>query len=174
MAVDLVDCVGSTVTDFMQDAGTKFGTGSLGKTTPSVSYAYDDDGKNKLAKVTLTLSTVSRTAHWAGSGMKDGKPALAPDAANKSAIDRVEAMNKAHEQRHIDTYQTTFDAQKDAVQNRAVGKPISGASAAKDEMLALLLSACEDLHKTEGDMDVTRQGDAFRVVPKPRGPGGCA
>jgi hypothetical protein len=173
MAVDLVDCVGSTVTDFMQDAGTKFGTGSLGKTKPTVSYAYDDDGNNKLAKVTLTLSIVSRTAHWVGSGMKDGKPALAPDAANKNAIDRVEAINKAHEQRHIDTYQSTFDGQKDAVQKRAIGKPVSAKESAKDEMLALLLAACEDLHKTEGDMDVTRQGDAFRVVPKPRGAGGC-
>ena len=89
MAVDLVDCVGSTVTDFMQDAGTKFGTGSLGKTKPTVSYAYDDDGNNKLAKVTLTLSIVSKTAHWAAySGPNPGRHTQAPIATGSGISNR--------------------------------------------------------------------------------------
>jgi hypothetical protein len=122
----------------------------------------------------MTLSITSTTARWTGPGMRNGKRLPQPDAANRNAIDRVEALNRAHEQRHIDTYQWTFNAKKAEIERKFIGKSPSDADAITGEMGQALLDACEALHAKEGLVTVTHQGNAISVSVSPQGPGGCS
>lgn len=173
MGVGLTNIYANTVDDFTAGAAAIFGAGTLGETKPHISVKWSLDENGKITTATMTLTISSTTAHWAGSGKKNGKPLPQPDAANRTAIDRVEALNKAHEQKHIDTYQSTFDAKKAEIEKKYVGKTASEAAAVTAEMGDALLAACEALHKTEGLVTVTHTGDQISVAVSPAGPGGC-
>jgi hypothetical protein len=123
--------------------------------------------------LTLSISITATTAHWAGPSMAGGKQGPQPDAGNKVAINQVETLNRAHEQKHLDDYQATFDSKKDGIEKQMIGKLESQAGSAVTLMRAELKKVCEALHKTEGNIDVTPQGNAFIVTVSARGPGGC-
>jgi hypothetical protein len=161
----------STVQQFTAGAGKLF-HGQYGETKPRVTQSFTSTG-GKIDGLTLSMTIASATAHWAGPGMKDGKPAPQPDPANRHAIDQIEALNRAHEQKHIDTYQAAFDANKDSIEQQFVGKPEAQANAAVAAMNAVLKAACETLHQSEGYIDADLQGDAYVVSVQPAGPGGC-
>ena len=173
MGVGLTNIFASTVDDFADGAAVLFGAGALGETKPHISVNWSLDENSKIESATITLTISSTTAHWAGSGKKNGKPQQQPDAANRTAIDRVEALNKAHEQKHIDTYQSTFDAKKAEIEKKYLGKTAIEAGAVTAEMGDALLAACEALHKTEGLVTVTHTGSQISVSVSPAGPGGC-
>ena len=122
MPVGNTNIFASTVDEFTEGAFAVFGQGTLGETRPRVSASWRRGEDGKITSATLSLTINATTAHWAGSGMRDGRRQPQPDAANRTAIDRVEALNRAHEQRHIDTYQSTFDAHKTEVERLYVGK----------------------------------------------------
>jgi hypothetical protein len=173
MAVSNFNIFASTVDEFSDNAAAEFGPGTLGETKPhvSVNWRLGDDGRITSATMTMTIS--SRTAHWAGSGISNGRHLPQPDAANRTAIDRVEALNRAHEQRHIDTYRSTFDAQRAAIERQYVGRTETEADAVTAQMAQALLDACEALHRTEGLVTVTHTGTQISVAVRPAGPGGC-
>jgi hypothetical protein len=173
MAVALTNIFASTVDEFTENAAAVFGAGTLGETKPRLSFKWSLDENSKIASATVTLSITATTAHWAGPGLSGGKHKPQPDAANKAAIVRVEALNKAHEQKHIDTYQSTFDAKKTAAEKRLIGMTESEAGAVRDELGKALRDACEALHATEGLVTVTTQGATITVTVGPSGPGGC-
>ena len=129
MAVGLTNIFASTVDEFADNAANIFGAGTLGQTNAHVSAKWTLDQNSKIASATLSLSITSTTAHWAGSGIRDGKRLPQPDGMNRTAIDRVEALNKAHEQRHIDTYQSAFNAKKAEIERKFVGKSPDDADA---------------------------------------------
>ena len=168
MAVSLRDVTGSTVNEFMQNAGAIFGAGVLGETKPSLELKWKATN-GAITSATLTLTITSRTAHWSGPGASK----VAPDAANRDAINRIEALNKAHEQRHIDTFQSTFDAKRADIEKKYVGVMTTATDAVTSQMTDALTAACETLHSTEGLIDVVRQGNTFTITVKPQGPGGC-
>jgi len=173
MAVGLTNIFASTVDEFTDNAANIFGAGTLGQTNAHVSANWTLDQNGKIASATLSLSITSTTAHWAGSGVSEGKRLPQPDAANRTAIDRVEALNKAHEQKHIDTYQSAFNAKKAEIERKFVGKSPDDADAVTAEMTKALRDACEALHATEGLVTVTHQGPTISVSVSPAGPGGC-
>lgn len=173
MGVGLTNIFASTIDDFTDGAAAIFGAGTLGETKPHISVKWSLDENGKITKATMTLAISSTTAHWAGSGKKNGKAQPQPDAANRTAIDRLEALNKAHEQKHIDTYQSAFDAKKAEIEKKFPGKTASEAEAVTAEMGDALLAACEALHKTEGLVTVTHAGSQISVAVSPAGPGGC-
>jgi len=173
MAVGLTNIFASTVDEFTDNAANIFGAGTLGQTNAHVSANWTLDQNGKIASATLSLSITSTTAHWAGSGVSEGKRLPQPDAANRTAIDRVEALNKAHEQKHIDTYQSAFNAKKAEIERKFVGKSPDDADAITAEMTKALRDACEALHATEGLVTVTHQGPTISVSVSPAGPGGC-
>jgi hypothetical protein len=157
----------------MDNAAAIFGAGTLGETKPNISVKWRADQNNNITSATMTLSITSKTAHWAGSGTRGGNPLPQPDAANRTAIHTVEALNKGHEQRHIDTYQIAFNAKKAEIEKKFIGKSTSDADAITAEMGQALLAACEALHAKEGLITVTPQGNTFSVIVSPQGPGGC-
>ena len=173
MAVGLTNIFASTVDEFTDNAANIFGAGTLGQTNAHVSANWTLDQNGKIASATLSLSITSTTAHWAGSGVSEGKRLPQPDAANRTAIDRVEALNKAHEQKHIDTYQSAFNAKKAEIERKFVGKSPDDTDAVTAEMTKALRDACEALHATEGLVTVTHQGPTISVSVSPAGPGGC-
>src|SRR3954467_961418 len=101
MAVGNTNIFASTVDEFTDNAAAVFGAGTLGETRPHVSVNWRLGADGTITSATMTMTIASTTAHWAGSGMRDGKRQPQPDATNRTAIDRVEALNRAHEQRHI-------------------------------------------------------------------------
>ena len=173
MGVGLTNIFATTVDEFADNAANIFGAGTLGQTNAHVSAKWTLDQNSKIASAALSLSITSTTAHWAGSGIRDGKRLPQPDGMNRTAIDRVEALNKAHEQRHIDTYQSAFNAKKAEIERKFVGKSPDDADAITVEMGQALRDACEALHATEGLVSVTHQGATISVSVSPAGPGGC-
>ena len=173
MAVSLTNIFASDVDEFMENAAALFGAGTLGETKPHLSFKWTLDKDSKISSATATLSITATTAHWAGSGVSGGKHKPQPDGANRTAIDRIEALNKAHEQKHVDTYQAAFDAKKAAAEQKLVGKTESEADAVTAELGQALRDACEALHATEGLVTVTTQGATISVTVGPSGPGGC-
>jgi thioredoxin-like negative regulator of GroEL len=173
MPVGLTNVFGSTVAEFTSNAADIFGAGTLGETKPHISVSFATDENGKVTRATLTLAITSTTAHWAGSGMSEGKPAPQPNAANKYAIARIESLNKAHEQKHIDTYQSAFNAKKAELEKKYIGSSLSDAAAITGDMEDALRAACETLHSTEGIVNVVTQGDTFTISVSPAGPGGC-
>jgi hypothetical protein len=168
----LKSCFGSTVDEFAQSAGSVFGDGVFGRTTFALAKDFESTNK-KLTKATLSLTITSATAHWAGPGLRDGKHAPQPDATNKDAIARIEALNKAHEQRHIDGDQSVFDSKKSEIEKNMIGKTKEEFEAAFADLNKALKAACEELHKTEGLIVWTFQNGAYSIVVKPQGSGGC-
>jgi hypothetical protein len=169
----LKNCFGSTLDEFMQSAGSVFGQGLLGDTRSALSAKYSFDTQNKITKSTLSLTITSATAHWAGPGIHAGKHAQQPDAPNRDAIARVEALNKSHEQKHIDGYQSAFNNKKAEIEGKMIGQTEAESAKTLSEMNGALKAACEALHKTEGLISVIRQGGAFSIVVQPEGPGAC-
>jgi hypothetical protein len=168
----LTSCTGSTVDEFGQSAANAFGAGLLGDTRFAVNANWNLSN-NKITKPTLSLTITSATAHWTGPGIRDGKPAPQPDAANRIAIVDIEAKNKSHEQKHINGFQSTFDGKKSDIERRLVGQTEVQAATTIQEMNDALKAACEALHKTEGLITWTLQGTAYSIVVKPAGPGNC-
>jgi hypothetical protein len=177
MSVTPIDCYGSSVDEFMQNARRVIGQGLLGKTTCEPTYDCKLDAQNKITNAKLSLEITSKTAHWAGPGFRDAKHtkrAPQPDTANRNAIMSVEALNKQHEQHHIDGYQKVFDKQKSTFEKKMIGQTIKEAQETTlAELNDALKAACEELHTTEGLISVIQQGGAFQVVVQPEGPGGC-
>ncbi|HEX3948732.1 MAG TPA: hypothetical protein VHW95_02655 [Steroidobacteraceae bacterium] len=169
----LKSCFGSTVDEFMQSAGSVFGQGLLGNTQCALNAKYNFDPQSKITKSTLSLQITSATAHWVGPGVRDGKHAPQPDGPNRHAIARAEALNKSHEQKHIDGYQSVFDNKKSEMEKKMIGQTAAEAAKTVAEMNAALKAACEALHKTEGLISVNQQGSAISIVVQPEGPGAC-
>jgi hypothetical protein len=96
MSVGLTNVTGTTVDEFMQNAGAIFGAGTLGETKPSLNVKWKADQNGNITSATMTLAITSTTAHWAGPGMSNGKRLAQPDAANRNAIDRIEALNNTN------------------------------------------------------------------------------
>jgi hypothetical protein len=168
----LRNCFGSTVDEFAQSAGSLFGQGLLGDTRFALEANWNITNR-KIINATLTLKITSATAHWAGPGVRAGKQAPQPDAPNRNAITNMEALNKSHEQKHINGYQSVFDSKKNDVEKKLVGQTEGEAAKTIEEMKDALKAACEALHKTEGLITWTFQGGAYSIVVKPRGPGAC-
>jgi hypothetical protein len=171
MAVTDKNVFASTVSEFTKGAAALF-NGDYGRTRPSVTQSFTSTG-GKIDSLTLSITITAATAHWAGPSMKGGKPGPQPDSANRHAIDQIEALNRAHEQKHVDTYQDTFDKKKDDIQKQMIGKLETQADDAVKAMNVELKAACETLHQTEGYIDANLQGDAYVVTVQAAGPGGC-
>jgi hypothetical protein len=168
----LTNCFGSTVDEFAQSAASTFGPGLLGDTRFAVEAKWNLSN-SKITKPTLSLRITSATAHWVGPGLRDGKPAPQPDVANRNAIASIESLNKSHEQKHIDGYQSTFNSKKSDIERKLIGQTEAEAAKTIQEMNDALKAACEALHKTEGLITWTLQGGAYSIVVKPAGPGNC-
>lgn len=173
MTPTLKNCFGSTVAEFQQSAANIFGEGLLGDTRFALSTNYNFDTQSKITKATLSMTITSATAHWAGPGLRGGRPAVQPNAANRDAIARIEALNKSHEQKHIDGYQSTFNNKKGDIEKKMIGQTADEAATTLTEMNDALKAACEALHSTEGLISVTQSGGAFSIVVQPEGPGAC-
>ena len=161
----------STVQQFTAGAGKLF-HGQYGETKPRVTQSFTSTG-GKIDSLKLSMTIDSATAHWAGPPMVGGKPGPQPDNANRHAIDQIESLNRAHEQKHIDTYEATFKAKKDEIEKQAIGTPEAQANDAVTAMNAELKAACETLHESEGFIDANLQGDAYVITVQAAGPGGC-
>jgi hypothetical protein len=167
------NCFGGTVDEFIQSANSEFGEGLLGETKFALDAKWMLDAENKIIHPTLSLKITSATAHWAGPGFRDGKPAPRPDALNRDAIARVEALNTSHEQKHIDGFQRIFNNRKREFERKLIGQTEEEAAQTVAEMTDALNAACEELHETEGLISVSLQGSRFSIQVQPRGPGGC-
>ena len=170
----LTPVTGADLNDFTTNAGAIFGAGGLGATVPGVSYAYKTSADGVVTSATLTLSITSATAHWAGAGFSDGTPNSAPSGPELVAIRRVEALNKAHEQKHIDSSKAVFASKKTQLEAKMVGKTPDQLDAISAEMMAALIAACETLHSTEGLIQTSGSGSSIQIQVLPAGPGGCA
>jgi hypothetical protein len=172
VAPTLKNCFGSTVDQFRQSAGSAFGQGLLGDTRFALGAKWTIVS-GKITKPTLSLKITSATAHWAGPGLQGGKHGPQPDAANRTAIAQIEALNKSHEQKHIDGYQSVFDGKKSDIEKKLVGQTEVESAKTIAEMSDALKAACETLHKTEGLIVVTQQAGAFSIAVQAEGPGAC-
>jgi flagellar biosynthesis/type III secretory pathway protein FliH len=118
----------------------------------------------KSVKVPFKI-TITR-AHYAGH-LK-----TKPSDAELAAIEKAEALNKAHEEAHRDGYQKVFDDAK--LEEELVGKTPEEAKALIAKVRAALTAECEKLHKSGGVVFVTPgPKGTVKVDEKPEGPGGC-
>jgi hypothetical protein len=172
MPVTLKPVFGSTVDEFIENAGSEFGQGMLGKTSAELKWKCVFAQK-KVTKATLSLKITSATAHWAGPGIRNGKPAPQPDSANRQAIARVEALNKSHEENHIKSYQSVFNKKKSEIEKKMIGQTEADFPDIYAPLEGALKEACETLHETEGLVSKTVQGGQIVIEVKAAGPGSC-
>ncbi len=171
MGDKLVNVKASTAQEFLDGAHKAMrDPKKLGETTYSLGATFKIDPKTKtIAKATMTLTTATSRVHWAGQGKTK------PDQANAAAIKKIEDLNTAHEKAHRDTYQAAFDKNHDAYEKDMVGKTEKEAQKIVDKMKDDLKKACEDLHKSGGNIEVKDSGPGkVTVTESAEGPGGCS
>ncbi len=171
MADKLVNVKASTAQEFIDGAHKAMkDPKKLGETKYSLDVKFQVDSKSKtITKATMTLKMTTTRVHWAGQGKAK------PDKANMDAINKIEDLNEAHEKAHRDGYQAAFDKNHDAYEKEMAGKSQQEAQKIVDKMKADLLKACEDLHKSGGQIDIKDNGQGkITVTESAEGPGGCS
>jgi hypothetical protein len=169
MGDKLVNVKASTAQDFLDNAHKAMrDPKKLGDTTYDLQMKFTLDSSKKIAKATMTLKTETTRVHWAGPGTTK------PDKANADAIKQIEDLNEAHERAHRDSYQKAFDKLQDKLEEEMVGKTPKEAQEIMNKMKDALKAACEDLHKSEGMIDVKDDGKGnITIKERAEGPGGC-
>jgi hypothetical protein len=161
---------------FQDGAFQKFGTGSLGKTTPGEISATSHFKDGKL--ITVSFSMKATTSEWAEADFGKG-PIHDFDL---DAIQRCVQLSKNHENKHKESFEQTFrewkpKAEKDLRDGTYTNKAdADNAIHAKiDELKDKLQAACLDLHSKEGLIEVTfiKGHPKANVVMKPAGNTGC-
>ncbi len=169
MGDKLVNVKASTAQDFIDNAHkVMHDPKKLGETTYNLQVKFKLYKDKKITKATMTLDSATTRVHWGGPGKTK------PDKANSDAIKQIEDLNTAHEKAHRDTYQKAFDKLHGDLEDQMVGKTPKEAQDLMDQMKDALLDACEKLHKTEGQIDVTDDGQGkITIKESAEGPGGC-
>jgi hypothetical protein len=162
---------------FRDGAFQKFGTGSLGVTTPGDIISPPSLIKNgKL--ITWSFRMKETTSEWAEADFGGG-PIRDYDL---DAIQKCVQLSKDHEKKHKDSIEQTFKtwkpkAEQDLRDVTYTSKADAEAAiAAKvDELKGKLQAACLDLHSKEGLIEVTftKGQPKANVVMKPAGKTGC-
>jgi len=166
----LVNVKGDTAQDFMDNAHKAMKDRSkLGETTYKLDAKFSIDPKTKkIKKGTLSLKTTITRVHWAGPAKKK------PDKADMDAIKEIESLNTAHEQAHQASYEKAFKEAKADLEAEMEGKTPKEAKDIVDKMKALLVDACEDLHKSGGLLTLKDDGNgSISVSEGAEGRGGC-
>jgi hypothetical protein len=161
---------------FQDGAFQKFGTGSLGVTTPGEISATSLFKNGKL--ITVSFSMKETTSEWAEADFGGG-PIHDYDL---DAIQKCVQLSKDHEKKHKEAIEQTFrmwkpKAEKDLRDGTYTSKAdAENAIDAKiDELKGKLQAACLDLHSKEGLIEVTfiKGQPKANVVMKPAGNTGC-
>ena len=169
MADKLLNVKADTALDFIDAAHTAMGDDSkLGETSAKLNWTVTTDSKTKkIKKVVFTLKTDITRVHWAGAAKAK------PDKDNLAAIQKIEALNKAHEEAHRSGYEAAFKKLKAKLEKDLVGKDPGDLDDTVDKMKQALTGACEKLHKSGGDISVVDNGGKITVKEGAEGPGGC-
>src|SRR5215471_1539322 len=159
MADKLLNVKASTAQEFLDNAHKAMrDPKKLGDTKYDLQVKFQLDSGKKIVKARMTLKTETTRVHWAGPGKTK------PDKANADAIKQIEDLNAAHEKAHRDSYQKTFDKLQDDLEKEMVGKTPKEAQQIMDKMKDALKDACEELHKSEGLIDVNDNGKGTITV----------
>lgn len=169
MADKLLNVKADTALDFVDNAHDAMGDDSkLGECSAKLDWTVTSDAKTKkIKKVVFTLSTEIKRAHWAGPAK------IKPDKENLAAIQKIESLNKAHEEAHRAGYASAFKKLKAKLEKDLVGKDPDDLDDAVKQIKAALTDACEKLHKSGGDISVVDNGGKITVKESAEGPGGC-
>jgi hypothetical protein len=169
MADKLMNVKADTAMDFIDGAHEVMGDDSkLGETSAKLDWTVTSDAKTKkIKKVVFTLKTDIKRVHWAGPAKTK------PDKENLAAIQKIESLNKAHEEAHRAGYESAFKKLKAKLEKDLVGKDPDDLDAAVKQMKEALTDACEKLHKSGGDISVVDNGGKVTVKESAEGPGGC-
>ena len=169
MADKLLNVKADTAMDFIDAAHKAMGDDSkLGQTSAKLSWTVTTDTKTKkIKKVVFTLKTDIERVHWSGPAKTK------PDKDNSAAIQKIESLNKAHEEAHRAGYEAAFKKLKAKLEKDLVGKDEGEVDDAAQKMKDALTDACEKLHKSGGDISVNDSGGKVTVKESAEGPGGC-
>jgi hypothetical protein len=167
----LVNVKADTAEDFLDKAHKAMGDASkLGDTTYELNLDVKTDSKSgKITKATFTLKTSIKRVHWAGPAKTK------PDKNNSDAIQKIESLNRAHEEAHRDGYMKAFKKNQPVLEKQLVGKSEDEAADIVAKMNDALQEACEALHK-RGGMIKAKAGSSgsITVTESAEGPGGCS